>query len=90
MEVLNDTQFSIPALQIVLMLLFSSFALLYGRTKLALLINYFFALHWGYFSNSEMLFRAIENIEVFTLMYYGIGVGAALLVVLVFLFDTSS
>ena len=48
-DVLYTTQLSIPPHQIVLLLLLSMFALLFGKVRLALLTNYLFTMYWGYF-----------------------------------------
>jgi hypothetical protein len=43
MDVFYSAQLSVPVIQIVFLLLISTLALLYGRIKLALLINYVYS-----------------------------------------------
>ena len=73
------TETIIPIWQIMLLLLLSTLALLFGRVKLALLINYVFTLNWGYLSNQELIFENIVNVEFVAGIYFGVG---ALLAVL--------
>ena len=53
MEALSSIKISIPLIQIVVLILFGSLALLFGRQKLALLINYLFVFYWGFGVNLE-------------------------------------
>ena len=53
MEALSTIEISIPIMQIVVLILSSSLALLFGRQKLALLLNYLFVFYWGFGVNLE-------------------------------------
>ncbi|GAG04403.1 unnamed protein product, partial [marine sediment metagenome] len=53
MEALSSIKISIPVMQLVLLILFCTLALLFGRQKLALLINYLFVFYWGFGVNFE-------------------------------------
>ena len=53
MEALSSIKVSIPIIQIVLLILCCTTALLFGRQKLALLINYLFVFYWGFGVNLE-------------------------------------
>jgi len=53
MEALSSIKISIPIVQIVLLILSGSIALLFGKQKLALLINYLFVFYWGFGVNLE-------------------------------------
>ena len=80
MDAVITTQLGVPAMQIALLLLLSTVALLFGRIKLALLINYLFTLHWGYIVNRETLIGdQVGSMSFFTPVYFGFG-----LVVVVF------
>jgi hypothetical protein len=52
MEFLSTAEIFIPVYQMILLLLVSTLTLLFGRTKLALIINYLFTLYyllyWGF------------------------------------------
>ncbi len=75
MDFLYTTELVIPLYQIGLLLLISTFALLFGRMKVALLTNYLFALYWGYILNRNILVGTkFENVEYFTAAYFGFGI----------------
>ncbi|MFP4474143.1 MAG: hypothetical protein ACLFOY_01195 [Desulfatibacillaceae bacterium] len=84
MEFLYKTELSIPLIQIILLLLFSTLSLLFGRVKLALVINYVFALYWGYFLNRDTVFGDTGTAPWFTPVYFGFGILIAVLVLLSF------
>lgn len=74
MGILFGAELSIPVLQIILLLLLSTVALLFGKVKLALLINYSFTLYWGYGLNLEHLTESgLRNLNVYTLLYFASG-----------------
>jgi hypothetical protein len=80
MDTLASTQLTIPVLQVVLMLALSTGSLIIGRIKLALLINYCFALYWGYIANMD-LFSAggATTFNNYTFTYFGFGIVIVLL-----------
>jgi hypothetical protein len=68
------TELTIPATQMALLLTINTMALLFGRTKLALLVTYLFTLYWGYVLNREFLVEAAsKNFANFTWVYFGFG-----------------
>jgi hypothetical protein len=67
------TETAIPIWQIMMLLFLSTMTLLFGRVKLALLINYLFTLNWGYLSNQKIIFENIEQIEYVATIYFGVG-----------------
>ena len=74
MEALSSTSTTIPIMQIVLLILFSTLALLFGRQKLALLINYLFVFYWGFGVNSQNQAMLSPDISVwFTSSYIIFG-----------------
>jgi len=75
MDVLYSTALSFPVVQIILLLLISTMALLYGRIKLALLINYCFTLYWGYILNMDVIRETGSSVpDTFTYVYFGFGI----------------
>ena len=64
MEALSLIKISIPIREIALLILFSTLALLFGKQKLALLINYLFVFYWGFGVNLENLAASSPNISV--------------------------
>lgn len=60
--------------QLSLLLLLSTLSLLFGRIKLALIINYCFTLYWGYVLNMDVIKEAGQGVtDTFTYMYFGFG-----------------
>jgi hypothetical protein len=53
METFTSTTITIPVVQLVLLILFSTLALLFGKQTLALLINYLFVFYWGFGANLQ-------------------------------------
>ena len=51
MELIMSTKISIPFMQILLLLIFGTLFLLFGKIKLALMTNYLFTFYWGFGAN---------------------------------------
>lgn len=86
MDVLYSTSFSVPMFQLSLLLLMSTLALLFGRIKLALLINYCFTLYWGYILNMDVIQETGQAVtDTFTYMYFGFGLIILMLALVGFL-----
>jgi hypothetical protein len=83
MEIISSTQLAVPTFQFVLLLILSTIALLIGRLRLALFINYCFTLYWGYLLNID-LFIGSEAVKmnIYTVLYFGLGILIVLLVLL--------
>ncbi len=73
MEIFLSTQLSIPMPQIALLLAFSTLALVFGRLRLALLINYCFTIYWGYISNLNSITGDGLHLDKFSFFYLGFG-----------------
>ena len=85
MEFFNTMDVSVPIAQIAILLILSTISLLYGRAKLALLINYVFTVYWGYFLNKNF-FENYSNIpEIYSYIYFGFGIGIIVLAMIGFL-----
>lgn len=86
MELFTSAQLAIPALQVALLLALSTGALLIGRLRLALLINYCFTLYWGYVANLD-LFSAggLTRFNGYTALYFGFGFVIVLLALIGFM-----
>ena len=86
MEFFHTIELAIPLFQVVLLLMLSTLALLFGRIKLALVVNYLFTFHWGYILNREHLFGSnFEEISNFNIFYLGFGFVIIILVLIGFL-----
>ena len=68
----------------MLLLAVMTTALLFGRIKLALLMNYAFTLFWGYVHNGG-LFDSIEKLTMFTTIYFVFGLAIVVLAAIGFL-----
>ena len=88
MEFFYSTELYVPIFQIALVLSLSTLALLFGRAKLALLINYLFTMNWGYLANREYLLGSgLEKLNYYTAAYFGIGLLVALLALIGFIYS---
>jgi hypothetical protein len=91
MEFLTGKELTIPFFQIAVLLVFSTIALLFGKVKLALLINYFFTLYWGYGLNREFLIGSgLQNLNSYTLFYFGFGLCIVIFALVGFLSPSGS
>ena len=87
MELFYSTELSIPVIQIILLLILSTLALLFGRTKLALLINYVFTLYWGYFLSIDQLADSGPQwVDSYAMIYFGIGLVVVILAIIGFMY----
>jgi uncharacterized transporter YbjL len=87
MEMFINADLTIPVNQIILLLLLSTVALLFGKIRIALIINYIFTLTWGYvFNRDKLLISDYELPEVFTILYFLFGLGIILIASFAFLF----
>lgn len=86
MDILYSKELVVPMYQVGLLLLLSTLGLLFGRLKLALLINFLFALYWGYWVNREVILgKGTPPLDGFTLSYFGFGLVIVVLALLGFL-----
>ena len=57
-----------------MLLVLSTVALLYGKKRLALLVNYLFTMYWGYGFNREYLRGfGFDKVDFVSLIYLGFG-----------------
>jgi hypothetical protein len=66
-------------------LICTTVALLFGRIKLALLVNYLFALFWGFILNKEVLIGFGESASHFIYSYVVFGLAVVFLAAVGFL-----
>jgi hypothetical protein len=87
MEFFVSAEISVPMYQLILFLLASTLALLFGRAKLALIANYLFALYWAYMYNRDFILEmGVEKFDYFTFFYFSFGVIVAILATIGFLY----
>ena len=90
LEYFLNTTLTIPIIQLVLLMLISTISLLFGRMKLALIVNYLFTLHWAYIANRDKLMdMSSANFELFSMIYFIFGLGIVLVAAFAFMFQKS-
>jgi len=90
LDFLLNTNLAIPMIQLILLMFMSTLSLLFGKIRLALIINYVFILHWGYIANRDNLAEmAAENFELVSMVYFMFGLGTILVASFAFLFQKS-
>ena len=90
MDILYTTELTIPMYQVGLLMVLTTLGLLFSRIKLALLINFIFALYWGYWLNREnVIGTGIPEIDAFTIGYFGFGFLIVIFVVIGFMLEST-
>ncbi len=91
MEIFFTTELGVPLFQIIVLLLFSTGALLFGKVRVALIINYVFTFYWAYFFNREhLLGLGMSKFDTYTLIYFLFGLVIMLIAVVGFLFQKNN
>ena len=91
LDFLSYVTISIPVGQIILLMFMTTMSLLFGKLKLALIINYIFTLHWAYIANrGNLMDMGIEYFELYSAVYYIFGLGIILVAAFAFMFQNSS
>ncbi|CAB1079514.1 hypothetical protein JY97_13365 [Alkalispirochaeta odontotermitis] len=87
-EYLTETTLAIPMIQIILLMVLSTLTLLFGKLRLALLINYIFILNWAYFLNRDLLISmAPSSFKYISTLYFLFGILIVLIAAFSFLFQ---
>ena len=90
LEFITEANLSIPMIQIILLMLLSTVSLLFGKLKLALIINYLFTLYWAYISNRDSLMSMdLEHFGLVSTIYFVFGIGVVLVASFAFMFQKS-
>jgi len=83
LEFISSVKFCAPFYQIALLLGLSTFALIFGYPKIALLINYLFTLYWAYvFDRAYILEAGTKHSPLFPWLYFGFGFAIFLLAII--------
>ena len=73
-EFFTSTQLAVPLSNVIMLLVLSTVAMLFGRLRLALIINYCFTLYWGYIVNIDLFTSGgLLKLDTFTFLYFGFG-----------------
>ena len=87
-EILFNMTISIPIIQLILLMFVSTLSLLFGKLRLALLVNFIFIFYWSYFFNRDLLWgMAPEKFEYFTIIYFSVGLIILMVAIFGFLFQ---
>ncbi len=87
-DFLTETTLSIPMIQVIFLMLISTLSLLFGKIRLALLINYIFILNWAYIVNRDLLLEAAPTkFQYLTAGYFGFGILIVMIAVFSFMFQ---
>jgi hypothetical protein len=79
MEALLTTEVTISLSQIITLISLTTFALVFGYARVALMLNYGFLLYYGYFSNSLLFSDGVFKLDSITFPYMGFGLAILLL-----------
>ncbi len=80
MEALLSTQITMPLSQMLTLLSLTTFALVFGYPRLALIMNYCFMIYWSYISNAVLFTdKGILKLDSTTFPYMGFGIAILLL-----------
>lgn len=83
METLLSTPISLPLSQILILLSLTTFAVLFGYPRLALILNYCFLTYWSYISNTVLFTeKGVLKLDSITFPYMGFGLAILLLAVM--------
>ena len=91
MDIYFNAELSVPLFQILILLLFSTVALLFGKVRMALLINYIFTFYWAYiFNRDSLMSMGLQKFDYFTVTYFLFGLGIFLFAMVGFLFQKNN
>jgi len=84
----TETMITIPLIQIILLMSVSTLSLLFGKLRLALLINYVFILNWAYILNRGLLMdMGPTKFQYITAVYFIFGILIVMVAAFSFLFQ---
>jgi hypothetical protein len=74
MEAFLTTQISVPLFHILVLLSLTTLVLIFGYTRMALILNYIFLIYWSYLSN-VLLYTEKGDLQLnrITLIYIAFG-----------------
>jgi len=91
MGIFFNTELAVPLFQIIVLMLFSTVALLFGKVRMALIINYIFTFYWAYIFNRDYLMSlGLNKFDSYTLIYFLFGLIIILVAMVGFLFQKNN
>ncbi len=91
MDIFFNAELAVPLFQILILLLSSTLALLFGKVRLALLVNYIFTFYWAYIFNRDSLMEmGLQKFDYYTIIYFLFGLCIFLFAMVGFLFQKNN
>jgi len=73
-DIIYSKELMVPMYQVGLLLALSTLTFLFGKARIALILNYAFVFYWVYWLNQEALIgKGVPSITLFNLCYFGFG-----------------
>jgi hypothetical protein len=91
MDIFFNTELAVPLFQIIILMLLSTVSLLFGKVRIALMINYVFTFYWAYIFNRDSLMGlGLNKFDHYTLLYFLFGLVTIIFALVVFLFQKNN
>lgn len=91
MDIFFNTELAVPLFQIIILMLFSTVSLLFGKVRIALMINYVFTFYWAYIFNRDSLMGlGLNKFDHYTLLYFLFGLVTIIFALIGFLFQKNN
>jgi len=91
MGIFFNTELAVPLFQIIFLMFFSTVSLLFGKVRLALLINYVFTFYWAYvFNRDSLMGMGLNRFDHYTLIYFLFGLCIVIFAMVGFLFQKNN
>ena len=91
MDIFFNTELAVPLFQIIILMLFSTLSLLFGKVRIALLINYLFTFYWAYvFNRDNLMGLGMSKFDHYTLIYFLFGLVIVIFAMVGFLFQKNN
>ena len=91
MDIFFTTELAVPLFQIVILMLFSTLSLLFGKVRIALMINYVFTFYWAYvFNRDSLMGMGLAKFDQYTLLYFLFGLVIIIFAMVGFLFQKNN
>jgi hypothetical protein len=91
MDIFFNTELAVPLFQIIILMLLSTVSLLFGKVRIALMINYVFTFYWAYIFNRDSLMGlGLNKFDHYTLLYFLFGLVTIIFALVGFLFQKNN
>ena len=91
MDIFFTTELVVPLFQMIILMLFSTMALLFGKVRVALIINYVFTFYWAYIFNRDYLMSlGLDRFDSYTLIYFLFGLVIIMVAMVGFFFKKNN